>query len=111
MQLKGQKGKKQLSELYNCGRWAREVEGLLRAAKARAAKAQGSANRPAIRDYFIVHLALSTGLRVSEMANLRCGDIFVEGMRETGFQPSGNLSGRGQEERRTKSEGRAVLSI
>jgi len=56
----------------------REVERLLRAARTRAEQSGGSAGRRAVRDYLIVHLALSTGLRVSEVANLRCGDIFIE---------------------------------
>ena len=34
-------------------------------------------NKVAVRDYFIIHLALSTGLRVMEIAQLKCGDIFV----------------------------------
>ena len=31
----------------------------------------------AIRDYFVIHLALATGLRVMEMAALRCGDVAI----------------------------------
>ena len=47
------------------------------AAKARAEVMQGTVRKAPIRDYLIVHLALSTGLRVSEMANLKCGDIYI----------------------------------
>ena len=32
----------------------------------------------AIRDYFIIHLALATGLRVMEIAALKCSDIFLD---------------------------------
>lgn len=38
-------------------------------------------NRIAIRDWFTITLALSTGLRVSEIANLCCGDFWLEGER------------------------------
>ena len=55
----------------------REVRRLLRAARTGAEEAGGPAGRAAVRDYLIVHLALFTGLRVSEAANLKCGDIFI----------------------------------
>ena len=42
--------------------------------KATAAVARGS--KTPVRDYFIVDLALSTGLRVMELAQLKCRDIF-----------------------------------
>ena len=32
----------------------------------------------AVRDYFIIHLALTTGLRVMEIAALKCGDMFLD---------------------------------
>jgi len=54
-----------------------EVRRLLRAAEARAHSGEASGNNAAVRDYFIVHLGLSTGLRVSEMANLKCGHLFL----------------------------------
>lgn len=31
-----------------------------------------------VRDYFIIHLALATGLRVMEIAQLNCGDIYID---------------------------------
>ena len=54
-----------------------EVKRLLRTAEARAGNALQAGNNAATRDYFIVHLGLSTGLRVSEMVSLKCGDLFV----------------------------------
>ncbi len=45
--------------------------------RARAAAAKG--NKVAVRDYFIVNLGLSTGLRVAEISQLKCGDIFLKG--------------------------------
>lgn len=36
-------------------------------------------NKVAVRDYFIVDLALATGLRVMEIAQLKCGDVFLRG--------------------------------
>ncbi len=32
----------------------------------------------AVRNYFIIDLGLSTGLRVMEIAQLKCGDIFLK---------------------------------
>lgn len=32
-----------------------------------------------VRDYFIIHLALTTGLRVMEIAALKCRDLFLDG--------------------------------
>lgn len=58
---------------------AREVKALLRAAKARVQAAGGVRRQVAVREYLIVDLALSTGLRVSEVASLKCGDLLVEG--------------------------------
>jgi len=55
----------------------REVRKLLRAARNEPEKAGADAGRTAVRDYLIVHLALCTGLRVSEVANLKCGDVFI----------------------------------
>ncbi len=52
-----------------------EAARLLRAAKRRAA--QRPAPRAAQSDYLLVHLALAAGLRVGEIARLRCGDIFI----------------------------------
>ena len=33
-----------------------------------------------IRDWFMVELGLNTGLRVQEMADLKCGDLFISGL-------------------------------
>ena len=55
-----------------------DAEMLLESTRARAAIAEEKGNKVAIRDYFIVHLALSTGLRVMEIAALNCGDMFLE---------------------------------
>jgi site-specific recombinase XerD len=54
-----------------------QVIDLLRTAAKRAAQAMIKGNKVAVRDYFVIHLALSTGLRVMEIAQLKCGDIFV----------------------------------
>jgi len=55
-----------------------EVKRLLRTAKTRAEQSGGSAGRAAVKDYLIVHLALSTGLRVSEVSGLKCGDTLID---------------------------------
>ena len=54
-----------------------EVSRLLETAKKRAEAADARGNKVAVRDYFIVDLALSTGLRVAEIADLKCKDIFL----------------------------------
>jgi site-specific recombinase XerD len=54
-----------------------EVNRLLETARKRAELAIGHGNKVAVRDYFIVDLALSTGLRVAEIADLKCSDIFI----------------------------------
>lgn len=44
--------------------------------RAQVGKMQGK--KVVIRDYFIIHLALTTGLRVMEIAALNCGDILLD---------------------------------
>jgi site-specific recombinase XerD len=54
-----------------------EVNKLLETARKRAEAATARGNKVAVRDYFIVDLALATGLRVAEIADLKCKDIFL----------------------------------
>jgi integrase/recombinase XerD len=54
-----------------------EVNRLIETARKRASVAIARGNKVAVRDYFIVDLALSTGLRVAEIADLKCKDIFL----------------------------------
>ena len=54
-----------------------EVSSLLETARKRADVAHARGNKVAVRDYFVVDLALSTGLRVAEIADLKCKDIFL----------------------------------
>jgi len=54
-----------------------EVSRLLETARKRADVAHARGNKVAVRDYFVVDLALSTGLRVAEIADLKCKDIFL----------------------------------
>jgi site-specific recombinase XerD len=56
-----------------------EVCKLVTFVKNRAKLACEKKKKVAVRDYFIIHLALSTGLRVMEIAALKCGDIFLDG--------------------------------
>ena len=51
---------------------------LLKTAARRAERAIVENQKTAIRDYFVIHLALSTGLRVMEIAVLACGDLFLD---------------------------------
>ena len=55
-----------------------EVRRLLRTARERAERALDRDHKVAVRDYFLVDLALSTGLRVMEAARLKCGDVFLQ---------------------------------
>lgn len=57
---------------------SREAKELLETARYRAETARVRGNKVPIRDYFIIDLALSTGLRVMEIAHLNCGDIFSQ---------------------------------
>ena len=54
-----------------------EVKKLRRATRRAKDQALGRGNAVAVRDWFMVELALATGLRVSEMAGLVCGDVLV----------------------------------
>ncbi len=55
-----------------------EVERLLDIVRQRARQALAKGQKVAIRDYFIIRLALSTGLRVMEISKLNCGDLFLK---------------------------------
>ncbi len=55
-----------------------EASRLLNVARHRAEAAQAKGKKVAIRDYFIIHLALTTGLRVMEIAALKCSDVFLD---------------------------------
>jgi len=54
-----------------------EVGRLLRTARGMSRAAQARGRKVAVRDYFVLHLALATGLRVMEVARLNCGDVFL----------------------------------
>ncbi|UCG59059.1 MAG: tyrosine-type recombinase/integrase, partial [Phycisphaerales bacterium] len=56
---------------------AEDIERLVQTAKMRAERARAHGRRVAVRDYLIIDLALSTGLRVMEIAKLNCGDVFT----------------------------------
>jgi len=56
----------------------KDAEKLLAVAKNRAESAYPKEKKTAVRDYFIIHLGLATGLRVMEMAALNCGDLSTE---------------------------------
>jgi len=54
-----------------------EAGRLLSVAKHRAELYRNEGKKIAVRDYFIIHLALVTGLRVMEIAALKCGDVHL----------------------------------
>lgn len=55
-----------------------EVKELLKTARKLAEEALLYDHKAPVRDYFVIHLALATGLRVTEIAQLNCGDFFVD---------------------------------
>jgi len=54
-----------------------EVKKLRRTTKQGKQRAMQRGNKVAVRDWFLVELSLATGLRVSEMAALRCEDMLI----------------------------------
>ncbi len=56
---------------------SKEAGELLSVAKHQAKLAHARSKKIAVRDYFIIHLALVTGLRVVEIAALKCGDVYL----------------------------------
>jgi len=54
-----------------------EAKKLLETARDRAEVVFAKRRKISVRDYLIVDLALSTGLRVMEIAQLDCGDVFI----------------------------------
>jgi len=55
-----------------------DIRGLMDWVKAAYEDAIARGLKVAVRDYYILDLALSTGLRVMEIAQLDCGDLFLE---------------------------------
>jgi site-specific recombinase XerD len=51
---------------------------LLETTRERTEMANSQEHKVPVRDYFIVHIALSTGLRVMEISQLNCGDVFIQ---------------------------------
>ncbi len=56
----------------------KDAEKLLAVAKNRAESAYPKEKKTAVRDYFIIHLGLATGLRVMEMVALNCDDLSTD---------------------------------
>ena len=56
----------------------REAKLLIRIARHLAETGLLYGHRTPVQDYFIIHLALETGLRVMEIAQLNCGDTYVD---------------------------------
>lgn len=57
----------------------KEAKRLLEKARDTAETAVFYGHKIAVRDYFVIHIALATGLRVSEIAQLNCGDVCTDG--------------------------------
>ena len=55
-----------------------EANRLLSVARHRAEQGVARGKKVVIRDYLVIHLAMSTGLRVMEIAALKCGDLFLD---------------------------------
>ncbi len=69
---------------------------LLQISKHRAERAYLKGRKVAIKDYFIVHLALATGLRVMEIVALNCGDLSLNNFISSVFV----RKGKGRRQRR-----------
>jgi site-specific recombinase XerD len=61
----------------------KEAKQLLKTARFSAESGLLYSHKTPVRDYFLIHLALETGLRVSEIAELNCGDIYAD--QKTGY--------------------------
>lgn len=61
----------------------KEINQLLKTAKFLAETALLYGHKIPVRDYLLVHLAVATGLRVSEISDLNCGDIYPD--RKAGY--------------------------
>ena len=74
-------GKTKLNWVLDPGKCLSRTEAvkLIRTAILSAKKALAKGHRIAYRDYFVVNLGISTGLRVMEMAQLNCGDLYLDG--------------------------------
>lgn len=60
-----------------------EVARLRRTTRRRAEKALKTGAKTAVRDWLVIDLVMSTGLRVQEVANLKCKDLFLDGSRSS----------------------------
>ena len=54
-----------------------EVERLMSAVEKRKQEAETKSKKVPIRDHFVINLAMLTGLRVQELADLNCGDFCI----------------------------------
>lgn len=84
-ELSGQKKKKRFSWSLNEDKYLKiyEVKRLRNACKKTRDWALKQGKTAAVRDWFMIELGLNTGLRVSEMANLKCGDLLIEKERSS----------------------------
>ena len=55
----------------------REVEKLMNTVEQRKQEAVAKARKVQVRDWFVINLAMLTGLRVQELADLNCGDFHI----------------------------------
>jgi site-specific recombinase XerD len=60
-----------------------EIKRLKQACQDRAQWAKKLGRKIPVRDWLIIHLALTTGLRVQEIAHLNCGDILLADGRDS----------------------------
>lgn len=74
---------------------------LLTISRNRAKQAFLKGQRVSIRDYFIIHLALATGLRVMEIVALNCGDLSLNTPVSSVFV----RKGKGRRQRRVRFNG------
>ncbi len=78
-EFRNQKKKKRFSWALDEGKYLKiyEVKRLRNACKKARVPALKQGKSTAIRDWYMIELGLNTGLRVNEMANLKCSDLLI----------------------------------
>lgn len=66
-----------------------EIRKLRKVTKKAAEAAAGKGNKVAVRNWMIMDMAMSTGLRVKELAELKCGDFLLDEGRASVFVRNG----------------------
>ena len=80
----------------------REVERLMNSVEQEKEQAEIKSKKVSVRDWFVINLAMFTGLRVQELADLNCGDFCID----TGVSFLIVRHGKGDKQRVVKFNGK-----